>query len=99
MNYIEHPLILTEKVLNPRAQREKATQTVYETCTCLFILFVGYFCLFKDNLIPYFSAVNSPAFYLVSDAALCVYASGQTTGVAVHSGEQLCSAVAVYEGT
>eukprot|EP00435_Cladocopium_sp_Y103_P018370 s2833_g4.t1 len=69
----EHPVLLTEAALNPRAKREKMTQIMFET-------------------------FNVPAIYVMSQAALVLYASGRLTGLVMNSGETVSEAVPVYEG-
>lgn len=69
----EHPVIITEPPLNPKANREKICQIMFET-------------------------FSVPAFFLVNQAALALYASGRTTGVVVMCGHGNCFVVPVYEG-
>eukprot|EP01125_Pyxidicula_operculata_P008162 TRINITY_DN275_c0_g2_i1.p1 TRINITY_DN275_c0_g2~~TRINITY_DN275_c0_g2_i1.p1 ORF type:complete len:1179 (+),score=388.10 TRINITY_DN275_c0_g2_i1:39-3575(+) len=69
----EHAILLTESVFNPKANREKLTQIMFET-------------------------FNVPAMYLISSAALALYASGRTTGVVVDFGESTVTVVPMYEG-
>jgi len=69
----EHPVIITEPPLNPKANREKMVQIMFET-------------------------FSVPAFYLVNQATLAMYASGRTSGIAVMCGHGNCFVVPVYEG-
>ncbi|KAF9548466.1 actin [Mortierella hygrophila] len=69
----EHPLFMTEAPLNPKDNREKTTQIMFET-------------------------FNSPAFYLVIQGVLSLYASGRTTGVNVDYGYGVGHITPIYEG-
>jgi len=69
----EHPVIITEPPLNPKANREKITQIMFET-------------------------FSVPAFYLVNQATLAMYASGRTSGLCVMCGHGNCFVVPIWEG-
>uniref|UniRef100_A0A5K3FBW8 Actin n=1 Tax=Mesocestoides corti TaxID=53468 RepID=A0A5K3FBW8_MESCO len=68
----EHPVLVTEAVLNSKHNREKMA-------TCLFETF------------------NVPAMYVAIQAALSLYSSGRTTGVAVEIGDCVSQIVPIYE--
>ena len=69
----EYPVLLTEVPFNPKANREKMTQIMFET-------------------------FNTPAMYTVVGAVLALYATGDTTGVVLDSGEDVSFAVPIFEG-
>ena len=69
----EYPVLLTEVPFNPKANREKMTQIMFET-------------------------FNTPAMYSVVGAVLSLYATGDTKGVVLDSGEDVSFAVPVFEG-
>ena len=67
------PVLLTEPPLNPKANREKTAQIMFET-------------------------FNVPALYLANSAALCLYASGRTTGIVLESGWDDTHVVPIHDG-
>ena len=69
----EYPVLLTEVPFNPKANREKMTQMMFE-------------------------AFNVPAMYSSIGAVLALYATGDTTGVVLDSGEDVTFAVPVFDG-
>ena len=69
----EYPVLLTEVPFNPKANREKMTQIMFET-------------------------FSTPAMYSVVGAVLALYATGDTTGVVLDSGEDVSFAVPIFEG-
>ncbi|CAG9324723.1 unnamed protein product [Blepharisma stoltei] len=69
----EHPVLLTETPFNPKDNRERMTQIMFET-------------------------FSVPAFYVASQAALIIYSSGRTSGIAVNSGHGITYIAPAYEG-
>jgi actin len=69
----DHPVLLTEAPMNPKANREKMAEVMFET--------------FKV-----------PALQVATQAILCLYASGRTTGLVLDSGDGVSHVVPVYEG-
>ncbi|KAI9501960.1 actin family [Coemansia spiralis] len=69
----EHPVLLTEASLSPKANHEMMAQIMFET-------------------------FNTPALYVSIQAALALYSSGCTTGIAIESGDSVTQIVPIYEG-
>mmetsp|Transcript_9299 Transcript_9299/g.17662 ORF Transcript_9299/g.17662 Transcript_9299/m.17662 type:complete len:374 (+) Transcript_9299:31-1152(+) len=69
----EHPVLLTEQPLNPRAIRERMTQIMFET----------------------FSVAGV---YVALQAVLSLYASSQSCGIVLDSGDAVTHTVPIYEG-
>jgi actin-related protein len=88
----EHPVLLTEAPLNPKANREKMTQIMFETFNS-----PGKFC-FLFNLLNKISTNFSLAMYVAIQAVLSLYASGRTTGIVLDSGDGVTHDVPIYEG-
>eukprot|EP01083_Nonionella_stella_P310533 1103586_1 len=69
----EHPVLLSESPCNPKENRRKTAEIMFET-------------------------FNLPSMYLGVDAVFALYASGRTTGVVLHSGDDVSHSVPIYEG-
>jgi actin-related protein len=69
----EQPVLITEACLNPKQNREKLVQMLFETFNC-------------------------PAVFVSNNAVLALYQSGNTTGMVLHSEEDVSNVVAIYEG-
>jgi actin-related protein len=88
----EHPVLLTEAPLNPKANREKMTQILFEQFNT-----PGKYLLSSKSLISLFSHVYL-AMYVAIQAVLSLYASGRTTGIVFDSGDGVSHTVPIYEG-
>jgi actin-related protein len=86
----EHPVLLTEAPLNPKANREKMTQIMFETFNSPGKFF---YLIFKM-----ISFLFSLAMYVAIQAVLSLYASGRTTGIVLDSGDGVTHDVPIYEG-
>jgi actin-related protein len=87
----EHPVLLTEAPMNPKANREKMTQIMFETFNtpAMYVLFCHYFITFiSSNYVR----------YVAIQAVLSLYASGRTTGIVLDIGDGVCHTVPIYEG-
>ncbi len=69
----EHPVLITEKPLNPKRTREQIAEV-------------------------FFDKLNVPSMFMYNDAALALYNSGLTTGLALISQGDVSHTVPVYEG-
>ncbi|MGH0140535.1 UNVERIFIED_CONTAM: hypothetical protein FKN15_030743 [Acipenser sinensis] len=105
----EHPVLLTEAPLNPKANREKMTQIMFETFNvpAMYVAIQAVLSLYASGRTTGFSAVpyqimfetfNVPAMYVAIQAVLSLYASGRTTGIVLDSGDGVTHNVPVYEG-
>ena len=85
----EHPVLLTEAPLNPKANREKMTQIMFETFNSP-----------GEFLLSGLSSRNLCflAMYVAIQAVLSLYASGRTTGIVLDSGDGVTHDVPIYEG-
>jgi actin-related protein len=90
----EHPVLLTEAPMNPKANREKMTQIMFETFNTP-AMYVLSFCII--NFISVFSSLIMFR-YVAIQAVLSLYASGRTTGIVVDIGDGVCHTVPIYEG-
>jgi actin-related protein len=100
----EHPVLLTEAPLNPKANREKMTQVTGEPFPnktpppCHLSgpnNFNSFFFYFHQIM---FETFNTPAMYVAIQAVLSLYASGRTTGIVLDSGDGVSHTVPIYEG-
>lgn len=87
----EHPLLLSEKPWNPRENREKTIQLVFEKCIPSVQPSAH-----MTNTLSW--SVNVPAFTFATDASLTMFAAGKTTGLSVNCGHDATSVTPVYEG-
>jgi actin-related protein len=87
----EHPVLLTEAPLNPKANREKMTQILFEQFNT-----PGKKLLFFNQVSHLF--VLCLAMYVAIQAVLSLYASGRTTGIVFDSGDGVSHTVPIYEG-
>jgi actin beta/gamma 1 len=88
----EHPVLLTEAPLNPKANREKMTQIMFETFNS-----PGKF-IYLLSIIRFKHIFFSLAMYVAIQAVLSLYASGRTTGIVLDSGDGVTHDVPIYEG-
>jgi actin-related protein len=86
----EHPVLITEAPLNPKANREKMTQILFEQFNTPGIKFHLFF-----NSQFFFLCL---AMYVAIQAVLSLYASGRTTGIVLDSGDGVSHTVPIYEG-
>ena len=93
----EHPVLLTEAPLNPKANREKMTQIMYVPLPPPHN-HVGNMILTSSLTINRFETFNTPAMYVAIQAVLSLYASGRTTGIVLDSGDGVTHTVPIYEG-
>jgi actin beta/gamma 1 len=102
----EHPVLLTEAPLNPKANREKMTQVTFRSFL-LFSTAVLWCQIFKQQFCSFifppwkqimFETFNTPAMYVAIQAVLSLYASGRTTGIVLDSGDGVSHTVPIYEG-
>jgi actin len=86
----EHPVLLTEAPLNPKANREKMTQ----------ILFEQFNTPGKKNVSSYSKKLLSCclAMYVAIQAVLSFYACGRRVGVVVESGDGVSCTVPIHQG-
>ncbi|KAK9693415.1 actin [Popillia japonica] len=86
----KHPVLLTEAPLNPRPNRERSAEILFESF----------------NVRPnrersaeiLFESFNVPALFISMQAVLSLYSTGRTTGVVLDSGDGVTHAVPIYEG-
>ncbi|CAF3723124.1 unnamed protein product [Rotaria socialis] len=94
----EHPVLLTEAPLNPKANREKMTQIMFETFNSP-AMYVAIQAANREKMTQImFETFNSPAMYVAIQAVLSLYASGRTTGIVLDSGDGVTHDVPIYEG-
>jgi actin-related protein len=88
----EHPVLLTETSLNPKANREKMTQILFEN------FHVPGKKLSLYQIISNLSSVSSLAMYIANQAVLSLYASGRGLGVVLEIGDGVTHVVPIIEG-
>jgi actin-related protein len=79
----EHPVLLTEAPLNPKANREKMTQIMFETFNTPAMSVNHYYSTIDKELNIILIR------YVAIQAVLSLYASGRTTGIVLDSGDGL----------
>uniref|UniRef100_A0AAV2KJ12 Actin n=1 Tax=Knipowitschia caucasica TaxID=637954 RepID=A0AAV2KJ12_KNICA len=95
----EHPVLLTEAPLNPKANREKMTQGVWLWFILALLPSSGTLSIMMIyQLQIMFETFNTPAMYVAIQAVLSLYASGRTTGIVMDSGDGVTHTVPIYEG-
>ncbi|MGH0173122.1 UNVERIFIED_CONTAM: hypothetical protein FKN15_064631 [Acipenser sinensis] len=106
----EHPTLLTEAPLNPKANREKMTQIWHHTFynelrvapeehpTLLTEAPLNPKANREKMTQIMFETFNVPAMYVAIQAVLSLYASGRTTGIVLDSGDGVTHNVPIYEG-
>lgn len=104
----EHPVLLTEAPLNPKSNREKMTQIMFETFNspAFYVSIQG--SSFLSSSLPRLrshvlvrsvsSADLLPRLLFTPSAVLSLYASGRTTGIVLDSGDGVSHTVPIYEG-
>lgn len=82
----EHPVLLTEAPLNPKKNRERMVEVMFEVPKML------------PTEVDDLQEFRVPAMYVAIQAVLSLYASGRTTGLVLDIGDGVCHTVPVYEG-
>lgn len=95
----EHPVLLTEAPINPKSNREKMTQIMFETFNSpAFYVSIQV----SSSLSRLHDTPRGPAGADTRrtnhQAVLSLYSSGRTTGVVVDSGDGVTHVVPIYEG-
>lgn len=83
----EHPLLITETSLNPKANRDKIAQILFEL-----------FNVPGKIEIFFMSKLLSLALYVANQAMLSFYTSGKLGGIVLQSGDGVTDVIPVYQG-
>lgn len=83
----EHPLLITEASLNPKANRDKMAQILFEQ-----------FNVPGKTETSFMYKLLSLALYVANQAVLSFYTSGTLSGIVLQSGDGVTDVIPVYQG-